>query len=110
MTGDLGQLRIWIGLVEVKPRPASTTLNSTALGAVTNVVTWARNETEFTHKAEVLMDSLDLEVTGVEDAEPVEERLGSGFDLDDELRLIVDETRTNDGAIRFSTFHTWSEE
>ena len=100
---------IWIGLVEVRPHPGSNTLGA-AKGGATNVVTWAADVAEFRSKAETLMTHLGLELVEVEDAESVDHRVRAGYVLSAELVQIIAETEVNPQAIRFSTFHTWSEE
>jgi hypothetical protein len=97
---------IWIGLLEVSPRENAEAFRENS-GAFVNVVTWASDETQFREKAKMVMDKLNLEIMGVEGAEPIANR---GVIDNEELKEIAERVRSNPNAIIYGTFHTWRED
>jgi hypothetical protein len=96
---------IWIGLVEVSPRQDAEVLRETS-GAFVNVVTWALNQAQFREKAKIVMDKLNLQIIGVEGAEPITNHV----ELEnEELKDIASRVKNNPNAIIYGTFHTWRE-
>jgi hypothetical protein len=99
---------VWIGMVEVRPFKDSKLLDD-ATGAFVNVLTWAASEDEFCAKARELMDHLHLDLVRVEKMEPLKNR-GLQEGLEEEIAQIAEEIRSTPDAIRYSTFHTWTEQ
>ena len=54
------------------------------------------------------MDHLGLQLVGVENPEPLSEREKKG-DLEADIAEVADEVRVNPNAIRYMSFHTWTE-
>jgi hypothetical protein len=98
---------IWIGKLEIRPFFDSALLGD-ATGAFVNVLTWASNPDQFRRKCGELMDSLHMQLIAIENAEPLASR-GSEAGYETEFASLVREVRLNPNAIRYSTFHTWSE-
>jgi hypothetical protein len=98
---------VWIGLVQVRSLPQSQVLTGVS-GAFVNVLTWASNASEFQEKAEELMVHLGVKLIGVENPEPLIERQRQG-ELGTEIDQIALEMKENPNAIRYATFHTWTE-
>jgi len=105
MTTTPEQSSIWIGIVEVRPYSNSPLLPE-ADGAFVNVLTWAVDLDEFIRKAEELMDSLQLQLLNVENAEPLAHR-GLETELEEGIASIAREVRQNPTAIMYGVFHTW---
>jgi hypothetical protein len=97
------QPELWIGLVEMRPFDRKA---YGAAGAFTNIVTWARDANDFLKKAETIAATLDLYVAGVEDHEPLEERLEKHL-VDDEIEDMIQRAEFNPEAIVYGTFHTF---
>src|ERR1700685_115508 len=92
----------WIGVVELKP----LNRQEYAAGAFTNIVTWARNATEFREKAETIAATLNLYVIGVESEEPLAERLREAT-LSEEIDDMILRAESNPNAIVYGTFHRY---
>ena len=97
------QQELWIGVVEVKPLDREA---YGAAGAFTNIVTWARDVEEFRAKSEIIAAPLDMYVMGVEDAEPLTQRLAK-CQLAEEIADMVFRAESNPNAIIYGTFHRY---
>jgi hypothetical protein len=65
--------QVWIGLVEVAPQ-AGNTMFGDAPGAFTNALASADSREDYGRKVEAAMRDKRLDVRGIEDAEPLDER------------------------------------
>jgi hypothetical protein len=97
------QSELWIGLVEVRPLDREA---YGAAGAFTYIVTWACNAIEFRKKADTIIATLDLHVTGVEGEEPLvqwtEKQTPS-----EEVEDMIQRAEFNPNAIVWGTFHQY---
>ena len=98
------RLEIWIGLVQLKPFDRKT---YGAAGAYTNVVTWARDATEFRKKVEAIAATMDFYVVEIEDAEPFSERIKESI-VSEEIEDLFLRAESNPNAILCATFHQYS--
>ena len=96
---------VWIGLVEVLPLEGCDMLEG-AGGAVVNILTWALNVSEYETKVHTLTESLNLEVVGIEDPEPIRHRAADD-EFDPDMQDIIKRVRENPDAIIYSTFHCY---
>jgi hypothetical protein len=97
------QPELWIGLIEFRPFNRE---EYGAAGAFTNIVTWARDTTEFRKKAETIAATLNLYVTGVEDEEPLAVRLAKNT-VSAEIEDMIERAEPNPNAIVNGTFHRY---
>jgi hypothetical protein len=95
---------LWIGLVEMRPLDRKA---YGAAGAFVDIVTWARNPTEFRSKAETIAATLDLYVVGVETEQPLSARLAKASPSE-ELEDMISRAEGNPNAIIWGTFHRWN--
>ena len=97
------QPELWIGLVEVRALDRKA---YGAAGAFTHIVTWACNAAEFRKKADTVIATLELYVTGVEEEEPLaqwtEKRTPS-----EEIEDMIQRAEFNPNAIVWGTFHRY---
>jgi hypothetical protein len=68
----------------------------------------AVDEADFTSQVEKGLEELGLMLAGVEELEPLEQRL-RGWTVDDALLKLADEVRDT-GEVRFHTFHASPED
>lgn len=101
--------QLWIGLVEVRPRPNCDILDGLK-GAFVNIVTWATNAHEYERRARLVLDKLHLHVVGVENAEPVDARRAHEGSLADSIEDMVSRAEGNPNAIIYGTFHTYAKD
>ena len=100
----MAQHELWIGVVGLKPIDPKAWEG--AVGAYTNIVTWASSREEFRKKSEELAASMKLYIFEIEDEEPVSDRTKK-FSLSEELEELVDRAETNPKAILYGTFHRY---
>lgn len=98
------QPELWIGLVEMRPLDRKA---YGAAGAFVDILTWARNPTEFKSKAETIAATLDLYVVGVGKEQPLAARLANALPSE-ELEDMISRAEGNPNAIIWGTFHTWN--
>src|SRR4051812_7366938 len=99
----LEQPELWIGLVEFRPFDWNA---YGAAGAFSNIVTWARDRSEFRAKAEIIAAELNLFVVDVEGVEPFEQRT-ERWTVSDEIEDMVQRAEFNPQAIVYGTFHQY---
>lgn len=95
---------VWIGLVEVRPRPGNVVLGQ-ALGAFTNVLAWASDASDYEARVRGALAANDFDVLAVSEAEPLRERdRRTGV-----VQALVDLARqvTEDDAVQFDTFQSY---
>lgn len=79
------------------------------MGAYVNVLAAAEDRDEYTFRAQAaVLNELELDVLGIEDAEPMEERLQS--DAPEEGLLTLAEQAGTSGEVMLGTFHTYGPE
>ena len=93
-------------MVEVQSFDDSTLLVD-AIGAFTNVVTWAIDADEFSVKTQELMDHMHLKIVKIENPRSLADR-GYGENLTQHTARIVEEVRSNSEAIMYGDFHAWN--
>ncbi len=99
----MGQLELWIGLVELRPHDRRA---YGAAGAFTNIITWASDQESFRQKAEIIASTLDMFVVDVEGAEPVAER-AEKWSMTEETDDMIQRAEVNPDAIVYGTFHRY---
>jgi hypothetical protein len=95
------RLELWSGVVELKP------LNREeygAVGAFTNIVTWARDAKEFRVKADTIAATLKMYAAQVENVAPIGD---SSDDWPEEFEDMVRRAESNPNAIIYGTFHNY---
>jgi len=98
---------VWIGLIEVVPRPGVDLLG-TASGAFVNFLVIAANETEYRSRVHAAMSGRGLKTVKIEDIEPLRLRL-TRTNIDDELMCLAEEIEER-GGLKCGTFHTFKHE
>lgn len=98
---------VWIGLVGVVPRPGNDLLGKAKQGFV-NILALAASTSEYGAQVERVLDELGLDVTEIEDSEPLSERL-SKWTVDPEISRLAQEVNST-GFARFGTFHVYEDE
>jgi hypothetical protein len=96
---------VWIGLVEVVPRPGTDLLGSVS-GAFVNFLVLATNESEYRDRVQTATSECGLKTVKIEDIEPLRMRL-SRTSIDDELMSLAEEIEKR-GGFKFGTFHTFT--
>src|SRR5690349_2472988 len=96
---------LWIGRVHLRPKKsnAAEDILEGAAGALTNVLTWARNPAEFRKKAEALAATMDLCVVEVEE----ERRLCEEPVLTEAVQDMLAQAEFNPNAIIHGTLHLY---
>lgn len=109
MTEETSSLKIWIGLVEVRPLEGCEILDD-AKGAFTNVVMWATNSEDYRRKSESTVAEMKLFVVDIERSEPVIVRREREGDFDEELENIISRSEDHPDEIVFGTFHLYNKD
>ena len=99
----MGQLQLWIGLVDLRPFDRRSYGSA---GAFTNIITWASDQESFRSKVENLASSLEMFVIAVEWAEAVAER-AKKWNTTEEIDDMIQRAEVNPEAIIYGTFHQY---
>ena len=94
----------WIGLLHVSTLSRDGILGDVS-GAYVNVLALVENSDEFIEKVKEATNELGLEFIGIDDSEPLSERMKK-FKINDELVRISKEVIASN-ELRFGTFHTY---
>lgn len=96
---------IWIGLVEVKPRPGTDFLGSDEKGAYVTTLALAQDAKDFETVVAQALDALGLDMIGTDETELYSERIAR-FEVD---QLVRDSAQSLSEAncVSFCTFHTF---
>jgi len=94
---------VWIGLVNIKPKPGNTLFDKDVIGAYVNVLAQATNINEYSNEVVKMLNNYNVKLINIEDAEPLSIRR-SNFNVDDNLiKLSLEVEQT--GKPRFGQFH-----
>ncbi len=97
------QPELWIGVVELKPLDRKA---FGAAGAFTSIVTWACDIEGFREKAETIAATMDVYVAGIEEAEPLAQRI-KAWSLPEDIEDMVLRAESNPNAIVYGTFYSY---
>lgn len=98
---------VWIGLVGVVPRPGNDLLGNAKQGFV-NILALARTKSEYRSEVGRILDELGLDVSEIEDSEPLSDRL-SKWTVDPDILALAEEVNST-GFARLGTFHVYDDE
>jgi len=98
---------VWIGLIEVVPRPGVDLLG-TVSGAFVNFLVLAATESEYRTRVHAATSERGLTTVKMEDIEPLRLRL-TRTSIDDDLMSLAEEIEEC-GGFKFGTFHTFKQE
>jgi hypothetical protein len=89
---------LWIGVVEVLTEP---TVGGGDTCAFTNVVTRARNASDFVSSVTAVFSEYGWTVLGTENERPIARETG----FDEEITEIIERAKMNPNACIYATFH-----
>lgn len=93
----------WIGLAQVKARDPKIL---GAANAYVNVVSIAESRSKFRQKIKEALETMNIQLQKLEDAEPLSLRVKK-FEVDKNLLRLADSLFENPSTVKLSTFHTY---
>jgi hypothetical protein len=101
----MDQFDIWIGLVEVRPRPGVRVLGRDQVGAYVTTLALAVDAENYSRVVALSLDSLGLNMIACDEIEPLSERL-TRFEVEDSVREIA-KCLSDNNRVEFCAFHTY---